>query len=752
MITYTDPMDDSPTQVKQPRTPEEFAAHYQSGTPASKQKLIAILSPDLRLALAPIVPKLLEKESHPEVKAALVRGFASHWPPEHLNHLGKLLFDEHLCIRIAVLDALIHIAPQKLQEYLPRLLTSPQPRIRSLAIKGLAKIDPDEAVAHLDLLLSGTSTEERLAGIQCSFLLPYAAVKAVMLKFLAAEADADLLRQAGLLFSNNPDPEVPFRVWDIAGRSSPAKRAALQDLAKQAAKGLGASGVLGDRFSEYQQQLQTWIYRREASRFIQDCIARLETPDPQEHEEILARLKQSVKQPIVRELLTEAVTWPLRDDVRAHLESCLPFENPQAPVVTPEAGEDTGKEAGAAEPEPPPGCSLEDFRQLSVSERIQHLAALCSQDATGAHPFLELVLSGQREDPLLVGAAFRNALLIGDGRFLERARTAVNHPQQKVATAALEYLAEFAPDEAFARVGTFLQASDLRMKSSAVRILKRYDLAQALSLIGNLLQSEDPEQKRMALACMVYFDFSLVRESLLAFLETIPEPPLIQAGLCLFQANPDPEHLYPLYRLEQLLPGEMGAAVLSVRRKMETALQAMGRLEGLQVTRDADFAAAWEKERRKAAAPLPAYSAKKIRAQAPPSDALTKGIEKGVEAAVGALRIAKYVAVVALIAGVIALFSYLQALFHKGPQQFTIGVPATITGTVRPSPSSEVLLLIHTADQREIRVIAGTVPEPRPGPGDEVEAQVIPQRQLVANVEVELQSVKITRPAPPESR
>ena len=321
----------------------------------------------------------------------------------------------------------------------------------------------------------------------------------------------------------------------------------------------------------------------------------------------------------------------------------------------------------------------------------------------------------------MIGAAFRNALLIGDGRFLERARTAVNHPQQKVATAALEYLAEFAPDEAFARVGTFVQASDLRMKSSAIRILKRYDLAQALSLIGNLLQSEDPEQKRMALACMVYFDFSLVRDSLLTFLETIPDPSLIQAGLCLFQANPDPEHLYPLYRLEQLLPGEMGTAALSVRRKIEGALQTMGRLDGLQVTRDADFAAAWEKERRKAAEPMPAYSAKKIRQEAPRTDALAKGIEKGVEAAVGALRVGKYLALIALIGGIIALFSYLQALFH-------------------------------TPYQGEIRVTAGTLPKPVPAVGDEVEAQVVPQRQLVANVEVELQSVKITRPAPSEPR
>lgn len=80
---------------------------------------------------------------------------------------------------------------------LPELLNSKDPQIKALAIEGLAKIDKEEALKHLQALLLSADLSDRLAGIQNCPFLPFEMVKPVLLKYFAAENHPELLIRAG---------------------------------------------------------------------------------------------------------------------------------------------------------------------------------------------------------------------------------------------------------------------------------------------------------------------------------------------------------------------------------------------------------------------------------------------------------------------------------------------------------------------------------------------------------------------------
>ncbi len=140
-----------------------------------------------------------------------------------------------------------------------------------------------------------------------------------------------------------------------------------------------------------------------------------------------------------------------------------------------------------------------------------------------------------------------------------------------MATAAVEYLGEVDPDAIFPYLGQCLKVADIRMKSVALGILKNFDFNQAVSSLNAMLRSSDPEQQKMAIQCMEQFDFALIREQLTDYLCRCDHENLAEAGLCHFAANPAPENVYSLYKIEKAHEGRIAEQARQLRENCRTA-------------------------------------------------------------------------------------------------------------------------------------------------------------------------------------
>ncbi len=306
-----------------PATDHEFVTELKRVDPAQRLELILGCDEKRRAALAVHAPDLLVGETDPVVGAALVRTFAKHWPQERLDVLTSRLLAPHLGLQMAVLESLVTLAPQHLVKQLPLFLSSPEPRLRALAVWGLVAVDPDEALQHLQGMLLGSETRTKMAAIGNLFLLPFESVKPVLLQFLAAEQDLELLEEAGALVAMNPDLDMPFTLATMAEQSWPQKTALLERLVDAAAEAVEAAGLSGTDHAGYLARLASFRERRSAMLFVQDWLTRLDAADADVEIELVALMRVCIGGEPVRLALREARLWNLTPKARQILDRVL---------------------------------------------------------------------------------------------------------------------------------------------------------------------------------------------------------------------------------------------------------------------------------------------------------------------------------------------------------------------------------------------------------------------------------------------
>jgi HEAT repeat protein len=540
------------------------------------------------------LPELIHREHDPGVLTALLRLYAREWNEEKATFFTAFLTSPRLSARLCALEILLQRAPETLRDSLPQLLTGGDCRVRALAIRGLAAIDADEAVEHFEHLLLATDAVGRLAALQVSVFLPFDRIRESLLKYAAAESDPEMLDKALLLFAHNPDPEIPFRLFELAESSPLPKAEKLKRCVQTACRNLKASGVMCETFDEFMAKLQTWIYRRQAAKFAQTCLERIQEvqgPPPAEWAQVI---RQSLSKPFFREAFEEALSWPLAAETKTTLTALL-----------------------AGKPEPgcgpvPAAAARPPFEQRSLDDQIRAVTAAAEAASPELDAMLTRLFQLRNPHPDLLATSLRMALKNGIGTYLEPARKLLKHPSPNTISSALEYLATFDCDAVFPFLGKYLQSGDPRIKTTALKILRQHDLAQGLSALKAMLARHDPGQNRAALACMVYFDFSLIRDFLTAFLEKTTDETVFRQGLCLFQANPDPESLYLVYRLEHNAPVALAATARDVYGAMEQQLVKERRLSPGDDLRKAGLYQRLETEMRRRSTPPPAYALKTL--------------------------------------------------------------------------------------------------------------------------------------------
>ncbi len=603
------------------REHEEFLSVWQQADENKRMRLLSDLPARLPKGLQELGPQLVETEKSPVIAAKIVRVFCRTWPEEKFGQITAYLHSPSLSLQLAALRTIVHMKPELLLEDLPVLLNAKDPQIKALAIRGLAKIDKEEALNHLQALLLSADLADRLAGIQNCPFLPFEMVKPVLLKYFAAENHAELLVRAGWILEMNPDVQVPFKLFEIAERS-PAKKAELvKGILNEAVKLLEKSGILGDQFAAFTRKLQIWVNKRNALRFAKQVVAKLnaEVIDP----ELDQTIRNHLRQPVVLEAFSEALAWPVSPTVKSRLGAYLKSvsaaaqtHETAAPAVATAATEDENLKKPAATAAPDlaamkPGELVEFFAGLEEGpaknylEAVRKLVADKDRPAeikiAALHVFSRLKLKGLEKEALLFIAS-SNILL---------------------ATAAVEYLGEADPDAIFPYIGQCLKIADIRMKSAALGILKNFDFNQAVSSLNAMLRSTDPEQQRMAIECMDQFDFALIRDRLTDYLCRCDSEALIEAGLCHFAANPSAENVYSLYKIEKAQP-EMARQVAELRQKCrlpgDSAIDVGS--DKAAMPDEAELQQKWQQEQEKKKTRRPAYAyQEKIAEEEPTSKA-----------------------------------------------------------------------------------------------------------------------------------
>jgi len=547
-----------PTEITKPTfDPEVFHKTWEKAGPSERSHILARLSREKVKVLAEAAPSLLERETSPSVAASLIKVFFRDWPSKRLKPLLERLGARQVSLRMAALEALIQIAPESLVQSLPNLLKSKDTRLRILAIKGLARINIDEALRHLEVILLQGEPGQREAGFQCALLLPFENTRNLLVKVFAAETDCQFLKKIGNIFQTNPDPEVPFKLWEIAETSPPEKAEVTKTILEDTLSILEKSGILKEAYSDYLKRLHDWINKRYAVRVINDFLSKFLAEEGSGGENIAEKLRSLLERPGFRETVEEALNWPIPAEFRGILTRAL-------------------RPADAEKAE----ARRNDWESgLSLSEKIAVLSKVKPPDAEKFQPIIGGILANVNDPPSLKAAALRAALRLDIPDYTAFAKSGLTNSDVGLSLASLDYLSTFAPFGLLPILQEFLRRGSTRQKSAAFRILNKHFPAKAVETIAELLEDSQTESHIIALMGIVTIDFSLTRDHLTAFLARNPDSPLFEQCLLLFQNNPEFENLYSLYKIEHSVGPDKIEKVRDIKKRTEKFLIQFRRLK-----------------------------------------------------------------------------------------------------------------------------------------------------------------------------
>ncbi|MFZ2956321.1 MAG: HEAT repeat domain-containing protein [Candidatus Ozemobacteraceae bacterium] len=629
----------APKQQNPSVVPEDFFQAWETADAREKLKLLNSLSPKSRTFLGPQATILLKRTSHPVIEATLIRTFASTWPEEELVILTPRLTSKSFAVRTAALEVLIERSPQSILTSLPRFLASEDPGLRVMAVRALMKIDPEEAVGHLEAMLLEGDLIQRMLALQSAVFFPFAAIRGLLLKFLALEKELGLIRKATLLFRMNPDLESPFRLWEIAEEAGPEKASLLREAVKGAGQAIRDSGMLTDGLDQYMYKLKDWILKRRALRYVQDCVNHLAEGTVETFVQLKPIILKNFHEPYAIPAFRTALRWPISDDIRNFIaglihdhESLLtnsdsPQSKPESvPEPLPEPPSSTSPIKAVpvslpstntkTEPVTPLAKNFPPLESLSPDQQLQQIGGWEPERASDVLPLLRRILENRKTPPLHWVAALRLAMRFKLKDFGDCAEKALRDSDPGKVAISLEFLAWAHPEAVTPLIGRYLKGQHPRVKSAALKIMKQDDPQRAISALMLMLKSTSFQERQAASNCLIYFDFDLLRDRLCQLIEQGLTPDLIQPSLCLFVSNPDTANLYPLYRLEQLVPNDQKDIFRKVRRQCGEILIEFGQLApGDKRAQEGELKQLWEKEQTRRTKPTPAYALKTIQAQ-----------------------------------------------------------------------------------------------------------------------------------------
>ncbi|MBF0408193.1 MAG: HEAT repeat domain-containing protein [Candidatus Riflebacteria bacterium] len=526
------------------KAPKSFENIFSKGSREEKLLFLACMDEKSAKHIAAESPRLLSFEKEPDVQASIMRTLGKYWPENDIPNVLKLLNDRLFSVRSAALELIVERSPISLKNLLPHLLTASETKIRIPAIRGLASIDPSEAVLHLDRLLNSAGmASDKQAALQCSVFLPFNLMKPVLLKFIAIENDPEFLKNAGALIISNPDPEIPYQLWEMAENASEIRSQALKDILRAACKSLEVSQILPD-FHDYMKKLKEWVEKREARNFFLKTIQILETRSSLSQEEA-AKIRKALNMPLIREVFQQCLEWPsinseLRCKILQIIEECE-LQNKTLADTESKSKTDNKTESKSI-----------NLLELENRYLIISLASMQIKDKPLYEEQLRQLLKKRELPSEVTSIALEVGLTFRMKDFCEIARKHLFSKDTMLQASAMEYLAFFDIDELVTYIGKFLASETPRIQATALKILQKTDLERALSFLSLLLRNKNSDKRALGLQCLIFFEFPIIVNLLTDILIETPLAVNLETALCFFQANPSIENLYYLYKLEQV--------------------------------------------------------------------------------------------------------------------------------------------------------------------------------------------------------
>ncbi len=565
------------------RDPDSFWAEFsRADVPQKLESLQAIVLQSPGMFDFPI-QRLLESERNPLVQSFLIRNFSKFLREGNVGVLRVHLLSPSLSVRIAALEVLAVRKPAILEEALPGLLKSDDPRIRSLAIRALYALDFSVSLPHLEEMLFKGDVFSKRCVLTHFLFLPLEKSRPTLIKFLAVEEDSELLKQASIVVLSNPDPEIPFILQEMTAFATHRKAVFLKGLAEKACEVIKATRLEKD-FDAYLARLNSHSPRRALNRYVEECVFRFATPDWEKDLEFSNLLFQRTREPQMKGAFEEALNWPLSQLQKEALRKILGRSSPGGQSAS---GQNAGSQSAPAEnldssarQEPslealsPSGPSSGDRRESPASQ-TRHLD-FDGNDPTGTRKLISKCLLDGGVGPEAKAAAFRAASKLGLTDFLKEAERELTSRNPLLQVGAIKYLEKMKPEKLFPFVGRFMNSGNIRVRTAALGFLKRQDPLQAVNTVFSLLGTVQGPKRLDLMGCLVHLDFNLTRENLTAFLQKCSEEEALKNGLCLFEANPSIENLFQLIVLERTIRGSFSGLVRETRMRCQEMLVRYG--------------------------------------------------------------------------------------------------------------------------------------------------------------------------------
>lgn len=704
--------------VKGEFSEQEFHERFVSAASGVRVSMLKNLPSREIASLAARSHGWLSLDTNPAVVSTIVRLFGKLWAKEAFATLKSLLVSPYLSVRFSALEVMVAQYPELLARDLPKFLASKEPRIRALAIQGLAKIDLDVAIEHLEAMLLGNDEHEKMCGLQNCLYLPFERIKQSLLRFLILESSHPLLMKAGLLLELNPDPDIPFRLLEIIQCAPLLKVDFFKKLYQGACRAVENSGLLGKDYPVFLEELKKFEAKLRNLDSVQEILHQTIALEAEgKLDEDVSGL-ETLDQPEIKNVLKQSLEWNLPATLNAKVRS-LVHESPDSTEIV-----------GRSQP-----SNRFSLDGVELAEAMRNMASWRASDKELVKPILQRILENKDSTVELRTAAIRTAKKCEIGDFVHLAEPSLKHVQEKLSVAALEYVARFDPDRAFPFLGYYLQSSGLRSKTTAITILKKFDPPQALSRISVLLGGSNPLQQKMAIFCMIQFEFNLVRDVLSAYLLTCSNPELLDLGLNLFKTNPDPESLYSLFKLEQRLPRDSAAKVRTATDKVVASLMEMQLLTPEKLSRlEKTFADRLNAEKQREKSAPAAYSLQEIRRRSATSETLLSRLGECVQSLLEQL-LSHGMGRMALALGVcgIAVAGFL--FTREGPDGGKppragglLAVSSTVNAKIVDLDKESGGLLIQAENGKKVVLLPGEDGFKNCVPGDIIKATFVPFR------------------------
>ena len=689
------------------------------------------LQPAARRFFAAQAPEWFAAERNPIIAASLINTFGRLWPKDRLRDLAANLLSFPPSVRMPVLDTLVDLAPDALLNYLPNLLTSGDPKLHLLAIRGLFRIDLPEARKYLEFFLFNEDRPSREMAIRDLFHLPFSDFRSVLLSYFSFESDHDLLQKAGTLFQANPDPDVPYRLMEIVETSPPEKAGLITGIIRNALLVLKSSGLLKDGYPDYLARFQAWKDRRQAQRSLQMIYSQLKSTPEEDWPELEPVIADALRSPLFRTVLPTVFSWDLPPAIRRWFETF--GASPAAPEAAPEPvparvpvpegarlSEETvlAPQSAIAPPspatasEPAPPANFQEFLQRSEAEQKRFFSPFVSIDDKLRLKFARQILGNQDLSRKVRAAALRYCGEMKIGGFREIAEEWLLSKHEELVIGALNYLAKTDQEGLCLHLRKGLYSPNPRVKLKSILLLQTLDPREAIGFVKVMLEPRNHAQHEAGLGALVGFDFAFVRELLFSFLAHEIHIATFEAGINLVRANPDTESIFQLFKLETLVSPDRVEIVRSARKTLTRDLVALGMME------PADLETRLEKEcaaTRKPAQPYSFQTIKPVPKAVPPvaDPAVTAAplMERAAEAIVPLVgKAAPWTG--ALLVPVVVLGLWLLLPGQPGPSPKASGRPATPAEPAAPVVPAEPTPPLPTQSLGIFGVIEGPSIDP----------------------------------------